>query len=529
MKLLKKNKLAFLKHRLKKIFARDLSITKRGFFYFLISFTFSTININFLLVYFIEYQHEELLSPLGLTSILMILLTIVFAGLIVDKFKNRMKLLIISSFLSIIGLFFIIFEYLEILGFSVLIFSTGVYIIDLLTILTHESTILNRGRLLGYFFGFSFLISHFIIIFTFGNLIVILLIECVLFYELICMTKHYSYVETKERMKSDQNLRQIITKKYHIIGYIMAFLTLGFVLSNAFPYTLKFEIDSISFIIIFLLLFIIMGVFLDNIGRKWSFAVGILIISSLIIFAGVFKENAVYISAFFSISIPTTIMLLFTLTGDFSTERNTLKYRGRIAGIFLVFLFIGVFAGITMKYILTQVYLGNQELFYWMPAVITGSSPFLLIVLLIWIMPLPEIFSAKEADWADSLRNLFIFNKSAICLFSKDFVSEKESLNLPNEDLITSGLTGILSLISEITNEKKALRIIDKHRVKIYFSYGKHVICALISTKQLPVLFKKLDIFTKSFEKQFEKELINFHGKINLFYKTGDLIKKYFK
>ena len=83
-------------------------------------------------------------------------------------------------------------------------------------------------------------------------------------------------------------------------------------------------------------------------------------------------------------------------------------------------------------------------------------------------------------------------------------------------------------MISEITNERKNLRIIDKQGIKIYFSYGKSIIVALIATKNLPILFKKLDIFTKAFEKKFEKELASFRGKINPFRDASQLILKYF-
>jgi len=147
---------------------------------------------------------------------------------------------------------------------------------------------------------------------------------------------------------------------------------------------------------------------------------------------------------------------------------------------------------------------------------------------LVWILPLPEILTAKEADWKDSLRNLYVFN-NAVCLFAQKFTTESENDNLPNEDLITGGFSGILNLLCEITNEHKHLRIIDKEGAKIYFTYGKHVIVALVSTKNLPILSKKLEMFMKDFEKKYEKDLVNFKGKINIFKDASELILKYFK
>lgn len=195
---------------------------------------------------------------------------------------------------------------------------------------------------------------------------------------------------------------------------------------------------------------------------------------------------------------------------------------------FLLIFFAGFAAGILFNFLLTQTYIKNPVFFYWIPAFLDGLSPFVLIVILVWIIPLPEILTAKEADWKNSLKNLYVFN-SAVCLFTQNFSSGSKAVNLPNEDLITGGFSGILGLLSEITNEEKHLRIIDKEGVKIYFAYGKYVIIALVSTKNLPILSKKLELFTKAFEKMHEHDLIYFKGKINTFEDASELITKYFK
>jgi MFS family permease len=277
-----------------------------------------------------------------------------------------------------------------------------------------------------------------------------------------------------------------------------------------------------------MILFILFGVALDNFGRKWSFAAGLLIISSIIIFSELFKNPILYNSIFFGVSIPIIFIILFTLTADFSTERNTIRYRARMICTFLLIFMSGLIAGVVIHYLMNQIHNSDKLLFYWIPLYLQGLSPFLLIVTLIWISSLPEILSYKEADWADSLRNLYVFNSSAVCLYNKNFKPDQKT-NIPSEDLITGGFTGIIGLITEITNENKNLNIIDKEGVKIYFSYGKSVISALISTKYLPVLSKKLDIFTKAFERQFENELANFTGKINPFADAKRLIYRYFK
>jgi len=513
----------------KKIFLRDLNITKKGFVYFLVAFTVFFISIEYVIFLIIASGPFDILAPMNIVFILTLFFSLIFSGFIVDNYMNRMQLLIFSSFGLVAGLFLINFKgtLAAVLGYAIIGFLGGLFLIDLLTILIHESNILNRGRLLGYLFFLSFIFSSILCFLTSQYPIVIPLIELGFTFLLIYIATKYRYTETPERLTSDIRFRDVI--KQSAFGYLTAFLVLGFILGNAFPVEMHdLYIDPFMFVITTLLFFIIAGTFLDNMGRKWSFTGGILILSGLIIFAGIFKE--VYSAIFFGIALAVILITSLTFCGDFSTERNTLKYRGRIVGMFIIVVLGGFLAGIIVKFLLTQVYEANQEILYWIPDLINGINSFLLIVILVWIMPLPEVLSAKEADWAVTLRNLYVFNKDSICLYAKSFLPETDMIELPPEDLITGGLTGIMTLISEITNEKKNLRIIDKDRVKIYFSYGRSVIVALITTKFLPVLFKKMERFTKSFEKRFEDDLLHFRGKINVFLeKTDPLVIRYFK
>ena len=516
--------------RFRRLFIRDLSITRRGFLYFLISFVFCTISLNYIVVYILEFNPQELLfNGLGLTMVLAIFLTILIAGFIIDKIKDRVKFLLLSAPLTLIGLIFIIIgDIFQLVGFSLMILSTGFFIIDLLTIYVHESNILNRGRLLGYLFFIAFIISHFVMLVSYRNTIVILIIETILYFSIFYTSKRYGYKETRERLSSNKNYLKLITGAYHVLGYLLVFLIFGYVLGNAFSTYGELNISPLIFVPLFMVLFIAFGVALDNFGRKWTFAAGLLIISSIFLFAGIFQNPILYNSIFFGVSIPIIFIILFTLSADFSTERDAIKYRARMICTFLLIFMMGLIAGVLIHIVLNRVYLADPLNYYWIPAYLQGLSPFLLIVTLVWISALPEILSYKEADWAESLLNLYVFNASAVCLYNKNFKPEQKS-KIPSEDLITGGFTGIIGLISEITNQNKNLNIIDKEGVKIYFSYGKSVISALISTKYLPVLSKKLEIFTKSFERQFESELAYFTGKINPFQDAKKLIYRYFK
>ncbi|MHA1723392.1 MAG: hypothetical protein ACTSXH_00915 [Promethearchaeota archaeon] len=525
---MKKSLLVWARRIFFKGFMRDVIITPQGFIYFLLAFTFSMFIIDYAYLSFLSFNPEKLLLILGFSSLLTILLSIIFSGFIVDKIKDRVKLLLISSFFTLLG--FILFNLgtvFETIGYSLMLFFVGLYLIDLITILTHESTILNRGRLLGYISSISLLSAHLIIVLTDGNYIILFLLNSFIFLSLLLISLKYEYKETEERLKSSKRFREVIFT-HPIFGYIMSFLVLGFVFGNAYPLDVEVLINPTLFIFILTFFFLLTGLSLDIFGRKTSFTLGILILSFLIIFSGIFKE--LYSEIFLGISIPIIFITLFTLTGDFSTERMTLKYRGRITSVFVLFIIIGFIGGILLRYFLTLYYVLNPQ-FYWIPELINGINSLLLIGLLVWIMPLSEILTSKEADWAETLKNLYVIYKNSTCLYAKDFIRSPPSIySQPlNEDIISSGFKGIIDLISEITKEKRRLRVIDKEGSKIYFSYGKHVIIVLISTKILPLLHKKLELFTKAFEKQFSEELEYYNGNIQPFLATEELILKYFK
>ncbi len=514
----------------KQLFLRDIAISRFRFLYFVISFVFSSISINFIVAYVINFNPEDVLHDvISSTIVFTIIVSLVIGGFIVDSFKDRVRLLIISAVCVLIGMFLIFLDAIfGIFGFICITFFTGIFLIDLITIVIHESNILNRGRLFGYLFFLSFIASHIIVSLSFNFVLIMLIFEIALTISLIWISKYYTYKETRDRLKSEKKFIDVISGSLHIAGYMIALFALAISLGNSFPIESGFNVITPLFIFFFISSFLIIGVFLDNLGRKWTVAAGILFISSIILFSGVIDNEEIFASIFFGISIPISFMIIFTFSGDFSTERNTIRFRGRLTCSFFSIFFGGFGVGILFNFLLSQNFIKNPVFFYWIPALLNGLSPFILIVILVWILPLPEILTAKEADWKDSLRNLYVFN-NAVCLFAQKFTTESENDNLPNEDLITGGFSGILNLLCEITNEHKHLRIIDKEGAKIYFTYGKHVIVALVSTKNLPILSKKLEMFMKDFEKKYEKDLVNFKGKINIFKDASELILKYFK
>ncbi|MFW9948415.1 MAG: hypothetical protein ACFFDX_16430, partial [Candidatus Odinarchaeota archaeon] len=224
---------------------------------------------------------------------------------------------------------------------------------------------------------------------------------------------------------------------------------------------------------------------------------------------------------------------ILTISGDFSTERGNLKFRGRINGLFMSLLFFGAIFGFIFSRWISSVWEDLPVLNEYLPNIPVLLDGFLLVSLLVWMMAMKEFLVSKEKKWADSLKNIIIFNKNGICLYNysfeqKDvFKGEADETDF-DEDLVAGAFSGVITIISEITHTKRQLRQIQKEEATLIFSYGKFHIVALIASMDLPVLFKKIDEFSRDFEQKFSKELKNFQGNVKHFEPAKFLIIKYF-
>jgi len=113
-----------------------------------------------------------------------------------------------------------------------------------------------------------------------------------------------------------------------------------------------------------------------------------------------------------------------------------------------------------------------------------------------------EFLISKEKNWSSTIINLYVFSINGVGLYYHNFEKspqreEKEKKREMDEDIISGALSGVVTIISEITQSKKQLRKIDKEGYHLLFSFGKYHIVCLISKMDLPVLLKKLDDFQK--------------------------------
>ncbi|MFX1346412.1 MAG: hypothetical protein ACFFAI_15045 [Promethearchaeota archaeon] len=524
-----------IKQWFNKIFTRDIDLPKKTYIYLLISLVAIMLIVEALIFEYIRLVNDVGASIIEIYVFIVILaISFFLSGILVDLTKNRTGYYNLMLLITVFGLLISaipdnLFSYF---GFVIVLLATPQLIIVWFTILVHETNILNRGRITTYVFVPSFNLGFVCLIFIEFNVLYLGLgiLEFFIFLIIFWYFRSYKYRETEERLQSDKKYLKIIFEK-HFFRYSSSFTMLSITLGGLIErYTL--DVDILLFAIVSSLYLIAAGCFFDNIGRKISIVLGILVVSFFLISYGSFinepyilgMPKKVVLSIHYAFSLGPLLLAIFTIAGDFSTERGNLKFRGRINGIFMLLFFLGTIGGFMLSYWINSV----------IPNFANLLNSYILVILLVWMMGMKEFLVSKEKRWAETLNNLLVFSKTGICLYEYDFIKEgktkdKEGTVQFDRDLVSGVLSGVITIISEITHSKKQLRKIDKEGVFLLFGYGRFHIVALIATMELPVLFKKLDEFSREFENKFSKDLKGFTGNVAHFFPTKSLIKKYFK
>lgn len=535
---------ASLKNWFRRIFTRDINLSKNTLLYLFFSLLSITIvSLAFLFEYTI-LTGGVLFVGLEVYALLIILaVSFLISGIIVDFIKYRTNYFNITLLICIIGLFISaipvkIFYYL---GLLIVLLTVPQLIILWFTIFVHETNILNRGRIAAYLLILCFSLAFISLLFIIFDFLYIFLgiLELGIFVIIYKYSREYRYIETKQRLKSEKKYLKIIIEK-HFFRYSISFFILSFILGDLLA-RYSFDVDLFIFAIASFLYIIAAGCFLDNLGRKTSIVLGILVVSFFLISYGSFIESdyifgmprKTLLSIHYGFSLLPLLLAIFTISGDFSTERGNLKYRGRINGFFMALLFFGAIIGFTFSRWINDMYDRFPSFQEFLPNFPNLLNGFILVILLVWMMAMKEFLVSKESKWADSIKNIIIFNKNGICLYNysfeqKDVFKGEADETEFDEDLIAGAFSGVITIISEITHTKRQIRQIQKEEATLIFTYGKFHIVALIASMDLPVLFKKIDEFSRDFEQKFAKELKNFKGNVSHFDPTKFLIIKYF-
>ncbi len=533
-----------LKHWFIKVFTRDINLPRINLIYLFFSFLAITLIAEAFLFKYTILTSGVLVVGLEIYVFLIILaIGFLISGIIVDKIKNRTRHFNLVFLICVSGLFISAVPEITLyyLGLLLILLTIPQLITLWFTILVHETNILNRGRITTLLMICGFSLGFISVIFIIFEFLYVYLgvVELGIFVIVFWYSRKYKYIETEKRLKSDKKYLNIIFEK-HFFRYSSSFTVLSFILGNLLA-GYGFEVDFFIFSLASFLYLIAAGCCLDNIGRKISIVLGIVVLSFFLISYGSFIDSdyifgmprKTLLSIHYGFSILPLLLAIFTISGDFSTERGNLKFRGRINGLFMSLLFFGAILGYIFNLFIKDLYHRFPNLNNFVPNFPDLLNGFILVLLLAWMMTMKEFLVSTEKNWADSLKNIFVFNKSGVCLYNysfehKELITEDIDDKEFDEDLVSGALSGIITIISEITHSKRQLRQIQKEEASLLFTYGKYHIVALITSMELPVLFKKIDEFSREFEQKFTKDLKNFQGNVQHFQPARFLILKYF-
>jgi len=130
-----------------------------------------------------------------------------------------------------------------------------------------------------------------------------------------------------------------------------------------------------------------------------------------------------------------------------------------------------------------------------------------------------------ELEWPTKVRHLYLIHQEkGFSLYNHSFIRE----DLVDSQLIAGGISGIASLLQELTSSSDKVKIIDLERLKILIEYGKYILGALITEENYRILRNKLRQLVKLFEDQNKDHLINLKGQIYEFEDTNTLVDQVF-
>lgn len=153
-----------------------------------------------------------------------------------------------------------------------------------------------------------------------------------------------------------------------------------------------------------------------------------------------------------------------------------------------------------------------------------GSHLTFLIGIIFFAITILSIPSFTEVGWEEKLRHLYVITQDGLCAYEYKF---REEVKI-DSDLLTSGLSGIVSLVQEMTKSEKRLKIIKQEKNNIFLEYGEFVTIVIIAKEEFRIIYDKIAQFLHEFEEVFSENLRKWHGNVAIFKIADILIKKIF-
>jgi hypothetical protein len=340
-------------------------------------------------------------------------------------------------------------------------------------------------------------------------------------------TKRWSEIFSHLRKMLKELFTNIMRSKY--IPYLLIFfgmsVMIGFNLSIIDTYNLS-VIEYIIVSFFFVVSLVVFGILMDYVGRKPLAIIAISILGVHALFYGFpgFQWPGFISFLFYLIIISITLILVIGVIGDTSDFIS----RGRIIGVTLFVILIGLVIGFQVDYVLDiRENLDQSELRYGLSVIMSLIAFIAMIVMHL----IPESFQRESIKWKEYLDRFVILDKSGVNLFYYNFQSDLvgQSNNDINRDLVSGGLTGIEMMIKEISQSDHNLDVLEQSDKKIIFVHGKFCVIVLFTTNYLWIHKQKLQKFLEEFEYINYDVIKQFSGMVSDLVDIDRLCWKYFR
>ncbi|MHA1732277.1 MAG: MFS transporter [Promethearchaeota archaeon] len=466
-----------------------------------------------------EYRNlARLLASLAFT------LGVLLGGLLVDSRQDKTKLALGVGLIQQVGLFlatmFNNVAAASLVGISMASFCTTAMLVVLGSYLVHFTSLLDRGRVNAYLFivgGFGV-----ILIYAFVNFVTYQLswvASAALFVFYVYLVRGHSWYE-KNATPATRGFTLSFWREMFSRGlflYVIAQFLFTFICGVSFGLIVG-DANFFIFILVMFVWSVFIGLLLDNIGRKVTMVVNVLLLSFVLTLNGSSIDFPVdLLSGIFSAVLICALIIAIVTSGDLGSS----EINGRGLSLMYFAFIAGLLGGVLLQ---TEALgeLSPEEL-----RLLNDVSSLFLVVLMALLIPLRETLRARDLDFREKLLDLFvIFEENGILLYHHRF-HEKEGASL-DPDLASGGITGGTQLFREITKSDKKIKILDQEDTKILFEYGEFVVCALISTEGFFLIRQRLRQFLEDFEHLFRREIGKMRGDVEAFDATKYLVDKHF-
>ncbi|TFG20349.1 MAG: hypothetical protein EU530_03560 [Promethearchaeota archaeon] len=97
-----------------------------------------------------------------------------------------------------------------------------------------------------------------------------------------------------------------------------------------------------------------------------------------------------------------------------------------------------------------------------------------------------------------------------------------------DEILAAGAFSGIQSLLKSILRTEKGINEISHGEYTIYFNYGEKTICVMITYGKFHRVLSSLKLFSTVFEEDFQNEIAEFDGRVDVFSRAFLIVQKFF-